>query len=99
MRRAPCAIWDSAVVTCVFHDLHVCELVKRRAVATEPEAEASARGVDMRPVLMVRARMGQHSRFLGESATAGKPILQPTLLDDAGEQSCTVVVTNQSRGL
>ena len=39
----------------------------------------------MRPVLMVRAQMGQHSRFLGESAAAGKPILQPTLMDDAGE--------------
>ncbi len=50
-----------------------------------PEADAAARGVDMRPVLMVRARMGQHSRFLGESAAAGKPILQPTLMNEAGE--------------
>ncbi len=38
----------------------------------------------MRPVLVVRPRMGQHSRFLGESATAGKPIIQPTLVDDDG---------------
>ena len=49
-----------------------------------PEGEASPRGVDMRPVLVVRPRMGQHSRFLGESATAGKPIVQPTLIDDEG---------------
>ncbi len=54
-----------------------------------PKVEASQpAGVDMRPVLAVRPRMGQHSRFLGESATAGKPIIQPTLVDADGGCSC-----------